>query len=158
MEEIIKIASQDRKTQYESLVPQIHALISDEPDLIANMANICAAVKTTFNFLWVGFYLVKGQDLVLGPFQGPVACTRISTGKGVCGQAWEQKTSLIVPDVDQFPGHIACSSESKSEIVIPITACEDVIGVLDIDSDQLNDFSKLDEVYLTKIIDGLKKG
>ena len=139
------------------LIPQISALTTDEPDLIANLANIAAALKEVFGFLWVGFYLVKGNELVLGPFQGPVACTRIQFGKGVCGKSWQNQASIIVPDVDQFPGHIACSSLSKSEIVIPVLKGNDVHLILDIDSDQVDDFSELDEKYLSQIVKLVEK-
>jgi GAF domain-containing protein len=135
------------------LIPQISALISGETDEIANMANVCAALKEQFNFFWVGFYMVKHDELVLGPFQGPVACSRIQKGKGVCGSSWNQEKILIVPDVDAFPGHIACSSASKSEIVIPIIRNGLVIGVLDVDSDELNSFDQSDAVNLSTIIE-----
>jgi L-methionine (R)-S-oxide reductase len=141
-----------KEEQYKSLVPQIQALVQTEPDLIANMANISAALKEQFGFLWVGFYLVKGDELVLGPFQGPVACTRIASGKGVCGTAWVEKNTIIVPDVNAFPGHIACSVLSRSEIVIPLIYLDEVKAVLDIDSDQLNFFDETDEYYLSSII------
>ena len=137
---------------YQSLLPQIQELIRNERDLIANLANIAAALKQTFGFFWVGFYLVKGKELVLGPFQGPVACTRIPLGKGVCGAAWKERRTIIVPDVEQFPGHIACNSESKSEIVVPLFKNDEIIGVLDIDSDQLNAFDETDSAYLEKIM------
>jgi GAF domain-containing protein len=133
------------------LIPQIEALVKGEDDLIANLANITAALKQQFGWLWVGFYLVKGDELVLGPFQGSVACTRIAKGRGVCGTAWEQKSIQLVPDVELFPGHIACSSTSKSEIVIPILHGENVVGVLDVDSDELNDFDETDAKYLSII-------
>jgi GAF domain-containing protein len=135
------------------LIPQISALISGETDEIANMANVCAALKEQFNFFWVGFYLVKNDELVLGPFQGPVACSRIQKGKGVCGSSWKQEEILIVPDVDAFPGHIACSSASKSEIVIPMIRNGLVIGVLDVDSDELNSFDQSDAVNLSTILE-----
>lgn len=137
---------------YETLIPQIEALIQGEPDLIANLANITAALKQSFNFFWVGFYLVREDSLVLGPFQGPIACTRIAKGKGVCGTVWEEKKAIIVPDVDLFPGHIACSSASRSEIVLPALKNNEVALVLDVDSDQLNDFDAIDEVHLKKIM------
>ena len=143
----------NRKEQYNNLLPQIKSLVEGETDTIANMANMVAAIKETFGFLWVGFYLVKNGELVLGPFQGPVACTRIKLGKGVCGAAWEQKKTLIVPDVNAFPGHIACSSRSLSEIVIPIIKDNEVAGVLDVDSELLNDFSEVDKHYLEKILE-----
>lgn len=141
-----------RKEKYEIVLPQILALIEGEKDLIANLANISSALKECFNFFWVGFYLVKGEQLVLGPFQGPVACTRIAYGKGVCGTAWKQKQTIIVEDVDKFPGHIACSSASRSEIVVPVLNNDLVTMVLDIDSRELADFNEVDQYYLEKII------
>ena len=140
-----------KESTYQSLIPQIQSLVSDETDLIANMANIVAALHTTFHFWWTGFYLVKGDELVLGPFQGPIACTRIPFGKGVCGTAWQQNKTLIVPNVHEFPGHIACSSESKSEIVVPIRQNGEVIAVLDIDSKDYNSFDEIDKNYLEQI-------
>lgn len=137
---------------YDALIPQIEALTEGEPDLMANLANISAALKQSFNFFWVGFYIVREDSLVLGPFQGPIACTRIAKGKGVCGTVWKEKKTIIVPDVDLFPGHIACSSASKSEIVLPALKNDEVALVLDIDSDQLNDFDKIDEANLKKIM------
>tara|TARA_Y100001972_G_C7665185_1_gene336126 strand:- start:2482 stop:2955 length:474 start_codon:yes stop_codon:yes gene_type:complete len=156
METLNLIKTDSREEQYQSLVPQVRALIGDEPDLIANLANISAALKTALDFYWIGFYLVKNDELVLGPFQGPIACTRIGKGKGVCGSVWERKQTLIVPDVDQFPGHIACSSASRSEIVIPLMNNGEVMGVLDIDSDKQDDFSEVDEKYLKQILEGLR--
>ena len=141
----------DKKTRYELLIPQIEALISDEEDLIANLSNIVAGLKYSMNFFWAGFYFVRGNDLVLGPFQGPVACTRIPKGKGVCGSCWESKNTIIVPDVDKFPGHIACSAESKSEIVTPVKKNGKVEMVLDVDSEKLNNFDEVDKLYLEKI-------
>ena len=141
-----------KEEKYKSLLPQIQALTGKERDLIANLANIAAALKQTFGFFWVGFYLVKGDELILGPFQGPVACTRIPFGKGVCGTALKERRTIIVPDVEQFPGHIACNSESKSEIVVPLFVNDEIIGVLDIDSDSLNDFDEIDAKYLEIII------
>jgi len=141
-----------KQEQYQSLLPQLKALVTGETDLIANMANICAALKEQFSWLWVGFYLVKGDELVLGPFQGPVACTRIRRGKGVCGAAWEYATTLIVPDVDRFVGHIACSSLSKSEIVVPVFYQGIVSAVLDVDSTELNSFDEVDQLYLTEVV------
>ncbi|GAB4200649.1 MAG: GAF domain-containing protein [Thermoflexibacter sp.] len=140
-----------KKEKYEALLPQIHALIEGETDLIANLANICAALKYGMDFFWVGFYLVKDQQLVLGPFQGTVACTRIDFDKGVCGACYRQKETIIVPDVEAFPGHIACSSLSRSEIVVPIIKDNQVIMVLDVDSTQLNDYDAIDKTYLEKI-------
>src|SRR6478672_3132234 len=151
MAEDLSIITGNKEEQYQSLYPQIEALITGEEDLIANLANIAAALKEQFKGLWVGFYLVKNNQLVLGPFQGPVACTRINYGKGVCGKAWELKKTIIVPDVDAFPGHIACSSVSKSEIVIPIFRQNIVIGVLDIDSEMLDQFNDTDQLWLEKI-------
>jgi GAF domain-containing protein len=144
--------STDKTEQYQSLIPQIDALLSGEPDLIANLANICAALKEQFKWFWVGFYLVKNNELVLGPFQGPVACTRIALGKGVCGAAWQQEKTLIVPNVDEFPGHIACSSLSKSEIVIPVFNDNKVVAVLDVDSEALDQFDNIDARYLEAIV------
>lgn len=152
MAEDLYITEGTKETQYESLLPQVEALLRGEQDLIASLANVAAALKTQFNFFWVGFYLVKNNELVLGPFQGPVACTRIQRGKGVCGTAWLDNCVLIVPDVDQFPGHIACSSASRSEIVIPIKQDGEILGVLDIDSERLNNFDKTDQQYLEKLL------
>lgn len=139
--------------KYEELLHQISALVVGETDLIANLANLSAALKEAMGFLWVGFYLVKGDQLVLGPFQGPVACTRIKCGVGVCGTAWREKQTLIVPDVNAFQGHIACSSLAKSEIVLPVFSDGEVVMVLDVDSQQLNDFSETDGKYLQQIVD-----
>lgn len=153
MAEDLKLTtSTDKTEQYQSLIPQIAALLSGEPDLVANLANICAALREQFKWFWVGFYLVKGDELVLGPFQGPVACTRIAKGKGVCGVAWEQEKTLIVPDVDAFPGHIACSSLSRSEIVIPVFNKGLVAAVLDVDSEALDQFDETDAQYLEQIV------
>lgn len=145
-----------REEKYISLIPQLQALIQGEPDLIANMANVSAALKEVFGFWWVGFYLVKNTELVLGPFQGPVACTRIAYGKGVCGSSWKESKTIIVPDVDQFPGHIACSAASRSEIVLPLFKNNEVIAVLDVDSEHLNHFDLNDELHLTKILSLLR--
>ena len=150
-EELIIDKNASKIDIYESLYPQIQALLSGENDSIANMANTAAALKEAFNFLWVGFYIVRNEELVLGPFQGPIACTRISLGKGVCGTSWKEAKTIVVPDVDQFPGHIACSSASRSEIVVPIIKDDIVIAVLDVDSEHLNQFDEIDEKYLTKI-------
>lgn len=150
-EDLIIIAG-DRENQYKNLVPQIKSLLTGETDLIANLANISAALKEQFNFFWVGFYLIKENELVLGPFQGPVACTRIGLGRGVCGTAWAKEETLIVPNVDEFPGHIACSSLSKSEIVIPFYINNQLAGVLDVDSASLDDFSEIDKKYLQDIL------
>lgn len=147
---IVQTASKEEK--YKSLLPQIQGLIQGEPDFIANLANTAAALRQAFGFFWVGFYLVKGGELVLGPFQGPIACTRIRKGKGVCGAAWERREIILVPDVEAFPGHIACSSESKSEIVVPLFKDGEVIGVLDVDSDKLDDFDDVDRRYLEELI------
>lgn len=142
----------DKEEQYLALLPQFEALIANEPNLTANMANFCAVIRTAFGHLWIGFYLVENQELVLGPFQGPVACTRIGFGKGVCGSAWKERKILIVDDVNLFPGHIACSSSSKSEIVVPVFNKEEIIGVLDIDSENLAEFDKTDQLYLEKFV------
>jgi GAF domain-containing protein len=152
MAEDLMVVKGSMEEQYQSIILQIKGLIQGESDLIANMANITAALKEQFNWLWVGFYLVKGDHLVLGPFQGPIACTRIKKGKGVCGSSWVQKKTLIVPDVQKFPGHIACSSLSKSEIVIPIIKNDIVKGVLDVDSENLNAFDEIDQRYLEGIV------
>ena len=151
MAEDLVILRGTRKEEYEALLPQIQALLEGERDLIANLGNVAAALKQQFGWLWIGFYLLKGQELVLGPFQGPVACTRIQKGKGVCGTSWAEGRTVIVPDVNQFPGHIACSSLSQSEIVVPLFKNEDFVGVLDIDSSDLNTFGKTDQHYLEKI-------
>ena len=148
---ILKEAS--KEDRYQSLIPQIEGLLYREENLIANLANISAALKEGMGFFWVGFYLVDSEDeLVLGPFQGPVACTRIRKGKGVCGSSWERDEVLIVPNVDEFPGHIACASASKSEIVLPLKKNGKIIGVLDVDSDELNNFDKQDQQYLQQIL------
>jgi GAF domain-containing protein len=144
-----------REEKYEILVPQIQSLLKNENDLIANMSNIASVLKFGFNFFWAGFYIVRKTQLVLGPYQGPIACTRIEKGKGVCGTAWLNKKSIIVPDVYAFPGHISCSAESKSEIVIPGILKKKVIFVLDIDSNELNDFNEVDRKYLEEIISTL---
>ena len=144
-----------KEEKYRHLSAQIDALLDGESDLIANLANISAALKQTFGFFWVGFYLVKDEMLVLGPFQGPIACTRIAYGRGVCGTAWKEQKTLIVPDVELFPGHIACNSESKSEIVVPILSGGKVTGVLDIDSNLLNDFDETDARFLEEIVQKL---
>lgn len=141
-----------KEEQYQSLIPQIEALLYGEADLIANLANVCAALKEQFGWFWVGFYLVKNGELVLGPFQGPVACTRIKLGKGVCGASWERAETLIVPNVDEFPGHIACASASKSEIVLPLYQGGKIVGVLDVDSEYLAHFDEVDGQYLNQII------
>jgi GAF domain-containing protein len=143
----------DKADQYQSLIPQIEALLMGEPDLVANLANVCAALKEQFKWFWVGFYLVKNNELVLGPFQGPVACTRIGLGKGVCGAAWQQEKTLIVPDVDLFPGHIACASASRSEIVVPVFNDGKVVAVLDVDSEKLDQFNETDAQYLQQVVE-----
>lgn len=156
MSESLYIPEKATKAEkYEAVLPQIEALISGEPDLYANLANISAALKEAFDFFWVGFYLAKENQLVLGPFQGPIACTRISMGKGVCGTAWQEGKTVLVPDVDAFPGHIACSSASKSEIVVPVFKGGLVAMVLDVDSDQLDDFDTVDQEYLEKLMGAL---
>lgn len=156
MAEDLVVLKGTKEEQYESLIPQIKALIEGEPDLVANLANVVAALKEQFGWFWVGFYLVKGDELVLGPFQGPVACTRIRYGKGVCGSSWEQQQTLIVPDVEEFPGHIACSSLSKSEIVVPVIRDGKVICVLDVDSAELDEFDTTDQRYLEAIVEGIR--
>ena len=153
MAEDLSISTSTNKAeQYAALLPQIEALVACEADMVANLANICAALKEQFNWFWVGFYLVKNDELVLGPFQGSVACTRIAKGKGVCGSAWQQAKTLVVPDVDVFPGHIACSSLSRSEIVVPLLHNNAVIGVLDVDSERLEHFDDIDAKYLEQIV------
>lgn len=152
MAEDLLISKGTKVEQYESLLPQITGLLEGERDLVANLANTAGALKEQFNWLWIGFYLVKGEDLVLGPFQGPVACTRIRKGRGVCGAAWEREETIIVPDVEKFPGHIACSSLSRSEIVVPIKKNGEVIAVLDVDSTGLATFDTTDQHYLEQIV------
>lgn len=152
MAEDLKIAKGNKEENYQLLLPQLRALVDGETDFVANCANIAAALRQTFGFFWVGFYFVKSEEeLLLGPFQGDIACTRIKLGKGVCGKAWEQKSTIVVEDVDAFPGHIACSSLSKSEIVVPIIENGTVYGVLDVDSDRYSDFDELDKIYLEKV-------
>jgi L-methionine (R)-S-oxide reductase len=151
MAEDLSISSGTKEEQYQELIPQIKELLEGEPDLVANLANISAALKEQFKWLWVGFYLVKKDELVLGPFQGPVACTRIRKGRGVCGSSWQQEKTLIVPDVEKFPGHIACSSLSRSEIVIPLFHNGEVVGVLDVDSEETDQFDEIDQLYLEQI-------
>lgn len=153
MAEDLNIISGSKAAQYQSLIPQIKALLEGEPDLVANLANITAALKEQFGWLWVGFYLVKEHELVVGPFQGPVACTRIQKGRGVCGASWAEARTLIVPDVEQFPGHIACSSLSRSEIVVPVIREGEVVGVLDVDSEKPDDFDETDQAWLEKLAD-----
>lgn len=152
MAEDLYISTGSKEEKYCALLPQLKGLMEGEDDLIANLANVSAALKETFHFFWVGFYLVKDGELVLGPFQGPVACTRIRKGRGVCGTAWEKNETLIVPDVDAFPGHIACSSLSRSEIVVPLKRADgEVWGVLDIDSENLGSFDETDARFLEEI-------
>ncbi|ULQ56854.1 GAF domain-containing protein [Flavihumibacter rivuli] len=152
MAENLLITKGTKEEQYTSLIPQVKGLLEGETDLVANLANIAAALKEQFGWFWVGFYLVKGEELVLGPFQGPVACTRIKKGRGVCGSSWQQAQTLIVPDVEKFPGHIACSSFSKSEIVVPLFNQGEIMGVLDVDSDELDQFDETDRKYLEEIV------
>ena len=152
MAEELSLQQGNKAEQYQSLIPQIQAIVADESDVIANLANICAALKQQFNWFWIGFYLVKDNALVLGPFQGPIACTRIGKGRGVCGTAWQQQKVMIVPDVEQFPGHIACSSDSKSEIVLPVMKQNKCVAVLDIDSDALDSFDEVDAEYLKQVV------
>ena len=152
MAEQLIIQGETKQERYEALLPQIKAVIEGESDLIANMANLAAMLHETFGFWWTGFYRVVSEELVLGPFQGPMACTRIKKGRGVCGTAWLQEETQVVPDVDKFPGHIACSSLSRSEIVVPVRQGEDIIAVLDIDSAELNTFDHTDRHYLEEIV------
>ena len=152
-EELILTPTRSKAAQYRQLLPQIEALTTGEADLTANLANTAAALRQAFGFFWVGFYLVKGDELVLGPFQGPIACTRIRRGRGVCGSSWAEAKTLLVPDVEQFPGHIACSAASKSEIVVPVLRGGQVVAVLDVDSDQLNDFDADDQVALEQLME-----
>lgn len=151
MAEDLNISSGTKEEQYKELIPQVKGLLDGETDLVANLANISAALKEQFRWLWVGFYLVKEGELVLGPFQGPVACTRIRKGRGVCGSSWQQEKTLIVPDVEKFPGHIACSSLSRSEIVVPLFHNGEVVGVLDVDSEETDQFDETDRTYLEEI-------
>ena len=156
-DQLIIASSTDRADRYATLLPQIESLVAGEADVVANLSNIAAALRQTMDFFWVGFYLVKKDQLVLGPFQGPIACTRIAFGKGVCGTSWKEKRTIIVPDVDSFPGHIACSSDSKSEIVLPAFKNGEVALVLDVDSDKLNDFDAVDERCLGQLIGIIEK-
>ena len=153
MAEDLLITKGTKQEQYENLLPQVRALVEGEPDLIANLANVAAALKEQFGWLWVGFYLVKDGELVLGPFQGPVACTRIRKGRGVCGTAWAKAETLLVPDVEKFPGHVACSSLSRSEIVVPVTRNGNVVAVLDADSADLAHFDEVDKRFLEMFVD-----
>ena len=152
MSEQLVIQGETKQERYEALLPQIKSVVGEEPDLIANMANVAAMLHETFGFWWTGFYRVRDDVLLLGPFQGPMACTRIKKGRGVCGTAWQKGETQIVPDVDQFPGHIACSSASRSEIVVPITMEGEIVGVLDIDSAELDTFDETDRRYLEYIV------
>lgn len=152
MAEDLQIAKGTKEEQYQTLIPQIEGLLTGETDLVANMANVAAALKEQFSWFWVGFYLVKENELVLGPFQGPVACTRIRKGRGVCGTSWAEAKTLIVPDVEKFPGHIACSSLSRSEIVVPVFKDHKVVAVLDVDSEHLDLFDETDQLYLERIV------
>jgi GAF domain-containing protein len=149
--------SASKAATYQAILPQIEALISTESDQTANLANVAAGLKEAFGFFWVGFYLVKEDQLVLGPFQGPIACTRIAFGKGVCGSAWKEGKTQLVPDVEAFPGHIACSSASKSEIVVPVWKDQKIVMVLDVDSDVLDDFDGDDQRYLEELMEILSK-
>jgi len=151
-EDLTLLRNATKAEQYQSLLPQIAALLHGETDAVANMANVCAALKEQFNWFWVGFYLIKGEELVLGPFQGPVACTRIAKGKGVCGTVWARQEALIVPDVEQFPGHIACASASRSEVVLPFYQEGKIVGVLDVDSEKLAHFDDEDKHYLEQVL------
>lgn len=165
MAEDLQIITGNKAEQYDSLIPQIKGLLDGEPDLVANLANVVAALKEQFGWFWVGFYLVKPTvskaseqkvELVLAPFQGPVACTRINKGRGVCGSSWAQAKTLIVPDVEKFPGHIACSSLSKSEIVVPVIRNNEVVAVLDVDSSEYDEFDTTDQFYLEQIVNLVK--
>ena len=155
--EHLQIATGSKADKYALLLRQVDALFQDEPDMIARMANVSAMLHETFNFWWTGFYRVIGEELVLGPFQGPLACSRIAFGRGVCGTAWREQTTQIVPDVEQFPGHIACSSLSRSEIVVPVWDGDKIVAVLDIDSEQLATFDKVDQIWLERIVELLYK-
>ncbi|POZ61857.1 GAF domain-containing protein [Chromobacterium alticapitis] len=153
MAENLIIEGGSKEAKYQALLPQAHALIAGETDLIAALANLSSALAMTFDWLWTGFYLVKGEQLVLGPFQGPIACTRIPFGRGVCGSAWAQERTLLVDDVDAFPGHIACSSSARSEVVVPVRdAAGKIVAVLDVDSDQAASFDQIDASYLERIV------
>jgi GAF domain-containing protein len=152
MAEDLLVIKGTKEEQYQALIPQIKGLLEGETDLVANLANVAAALKEQFGWFWVGFYMIKHDELVLGPFQGPVACTRIKKGRGVCGSSWALEKTLIVPDVEKFPGHIACSSLSKSEIVVPLFNNGEVKGVLDVDSDALDQFDETDQQYLEEIV------
>jgi GAF domain-containing protein len=153
MAEDLSVVQGTKDEKYKSVIPQIKALIEGEPDLVANLANMVAALMEQFRWLWIGFYLVKENQLVLAPFQGPVACTRIKKGRGVCGTSWEKAETIVVPDVEKFPGHIACSSKSRSEIVVPVIRDNKVMGVLDVDSEHLAAFDETDKQFLEEIVD-----
>lgn len=156
-EELIVSAELSKEKQYQELMPQLKALVEGEPNTIANLSNIMSALKWTFNWLWVGVYFVRGDELVLGPFQGPIACTRIQLGRGVSGTAWRRKEIIVVPNVDEFPDHIICNSASKSEIVLPImNKNNDVYMIFDADSDKLNDFDEVDKKYLSEVVELIK--
>jgi GAF domain-containing protein len=155
MSEDLTLITGTKSEQYQSLLPQIKAVLEGESDFNANLANICACLKQQFNWLWVGFYVVKENELVVGPYQGPLACTRISKGRGVCGRSWEKKQTIIVPDVNAFPGHIACSSLSRSEIVVPLIRNNEVIAVLDADSELLEHFDETDQKYLEELLSAI---
>ena len=152
MAEHLNISALTKEEKYKELLPQLRTLVAGEADMVANMANFAAALQQTFGFFWVGFYRVDGEQLVLGPFQGPIACTRIRKGRGVCGSAWQQEKTMLVPDVELFPGHIACNSASRSEIVVPIFSGKEVIAVLDVDSDVLDAFNETDAKYLEEMV------
>jgi L-methionine (R)-S-oxide reductase len=157
MTESLTISHTDRPGIYKELIPQVRILTESEPDMIANMANLAAVLKEAFGFFWIGFYIIREDELVLGPFQGPLACTRIAKGRGVCGTAWAEDKAIIVPDVDAFPGHIACSSLSKSEIVLPVRDAQgNIFAILDVDSDKLNDFSEVDHMGLAHLMESVK--
>ncbi len=151
-ENLVVAQSTDKKERYEVLIPQVRSLVQGESDVVANLSNVVAALRQSFGFFWVGFYIVRDKQLVLGPFQGPIACTRINFGKGVCGTTWKEGKTIVVPNVDEFPGHIACSSDSKSEIVVPVFKNGAVAMVLDVDSDRLNDFDDTDRIYLEELM------
>lgn len=157
MHELHSLPHLSKEERYTSLLPQIFALVEGEPDLTANLANVAAALKETFQWWWIGFYLVKENELVLGPFQGPVACTRIASGKGVCGSSWVEKETIVVTDVEQFPGHIACSSATRSEIVVPVKKGEQVLAVLDADSEHLSHFDEVDKQFLEQLCQRLSE-
>jgi GAF domain-containing protein len=152
MAEDLNIITGNKAEQYQSLIPQLKGLLEGETDLVANLANVAAALKEQFGWLWVGFYIVKNNELVVGPFQGPVACTRIKKGRGVCGTSWAEAKTIIVPDVEKFPGHIACSSLSRSEIVVPVIRNNEVVAVLDADSAEADQYNETDQQYLEEIV------